>query len=83
MTGRWPVAVGIAAVLGGCAVGPDFVRPAPPRVDGYVAGGAPTTLAPGEGEAEQRVVLGEAIATQWWELYRSRAITEVVRLALP
>ncbi|MCV9974148.1 RND transporter, partial [Burkholderia pseudomallei] len=34
------IALGCAALVTGCAVGPDFVRPEPPRVDAYVPGGA-------------------------------------------
>jgi NodT family efflux transporter outer membrane factor (OMF) lipoprotein len=76
------LAVAIGALLGGCAVGPDFVRPAAPTVGTYTAGPTPGTLAPGGDEAEQQVVIGEAISAAWWELFRSPALDEAVRLAI-
>lgn len=76
------LAVGLAAVLAGCAVGPDFVRPAPPPVKSYSAGGTPGVLAPGVGEPVQRLVAGQAVSARWWEMYRSRRLNEVVDLAL-
>jgi NodT family efflux transporter outer membrane factor (OMF) lipoprotein len=71
-----------AALLVGCAVGPDFVRPAAPSVGSYTATAAPTKLAPGADEAEQRIVIGQAIAAKWWELFRSPPLAEAVRLAI-
>jgi hypothetical protein len=43
-------------LLAGCAVGPDFKRPAPPAVTAFTATPTPDTLAPGFGEPEQRFV---------------------------
>ena len=82
MTGRGLSLVSIAALLGGCAVGPDFVRPAAPTVGTYTATTTPSTLAPGGDEAEQRIVVGEAISAEWWELFRSAPLTEAVGLAI-
>ena len=71
-----------ALLLSGCAVGPDFVRPTAPPVSGYTATATPGTLAPGGNEAEQRIVIGHTIATEWWELFRSPPLAEAIRLAL-
>ncbi|AOK49241.1 RND transporter [Burkholderia sp. MSMB617WGS] len=71
------IALGGAALVAGCAVGPDFVRPGPPRVDAYVpdaaartsftAGGATQTLAP-----------DAPLPDAWWRLFGSREIDAAV-----
>ncbi len=44
--------VGASIAVVGCAVGPDFTRPAAPTVTAYTATAPPATLAPGLGEPE-------------------------------
>src|SRR5262249_54515456 len=75
-------AVFLLAVLSGCAVGPDFVRPAAPTVSGYTATEPPGTLAPGYGEAEQHFVTGDEISADWWQLFRSPDLSDAVRDAI-
>jgi NodT family efflux transporter outer membrane factor (OMF) lipoprotein len=74
----------LTALLGGCAVGPDFVAPSPPTVDSYT--GAPTEtsrpLTAGPHEAAQRFVVGDEISAEWWELFRSPPLADAVRQAL-
>jgi NodT family efflux transporter outer membrane factor (OMF) lipoprotein len=71
----------LAAVLvGGCAVGPDFVRPAAPPATGYET--EPISLsAPGDPDPAQRFT-GDAIARRWWGLFQSPALDEVLALAV-
>jgi NodT family efflux transporter outer membrane factor (OMF) lipoprotein len=69
-------------LLAGCAVGPDFKRPAPPAVTAFTATPTPDTLAPGFGEPEQRFVGGDALSADWWELFRSPDLSEAVRAAI-
>jgi NodT family efflux transporter outer membrane factor (OMF) lipoprotein len=70
----------VALLAGGCAVGPDFVRPAAPSLSGYVT--EPISLpAPGEPNPAQRFV-ADGIARQWWELFQSPALNEVLALAV-
>ncbi|HJU23531.1 MAG TPA: efflux transporter outer membrane subunit [Casimicrobiaceae bacterium] len=76
-----PWAMLACAYLAGCAVGPDFRRPVAPHEDRYT--NAP--LAPESGtdtEGRQRVVPGEAIAGDWWSLFRSDALDALARRAL-
>lgn len=69
-------AVAVAAFLAGCqAVGPDFVRPAPPTIDGYVAQGQSLPTA-------QQVQLGQAVAADWWTYFGSTELDQVMRLAV-
>jgi len=72
----------LSVPLSGCAVGPDFVRPAAPTVATYTSTEVPKALAPGFGEAEQRFGIGEEIAAEWWELFQSPQLSEAVRDAI-
>jgi NodT family efflux transporter outer membrane factor (OMF) lipoprotein len=70
----------VAFLAGGCAVGPDFARPAAPSLTGYET--KPISLpAPGDPDPAQRFT-GDAIARRWWELFRSPALDEVLALAV-
>ncbi len=71
-------------VLAGCAVGPDFKRPAPPPVKSYTD--TPLANAPGTpdvagGEA-QRFVEGLEIPAQWWALFHSEPLNELIKRSL-
>jgi len=64
------------AAAGGCAVGPDFKRPPAPATDAY--GSAPVTT----GDEAQRLVAGMDIPSQWWTLFKSPALDQLVEQAL-
>jgi NodT family efflux transporter outer membrane factor (OMF) lipoprotein len=74
------VVLGVTA----CAVGPDFKRPAAPADAGY--GSAPvqgeTAATPGVGGATQRFVPDMDIPQQWWALFQSPALNQLVEQAL-
>jgi NodT family efflux transporter outer membrane factor (OMF) lipoprotein len=74
----------VAVALAGCAVGPDFRRPAPPAVSSYTADALPgeTVEAKVAGGATQRFVSGEDIPPLWWALFRSEALDRLIRQAL-
>ena len=59
------------ALLAGCAVGPDFERPAPPSAQSYMAAPLPAQYEP---ERE--------IPADWWALFRSPALNQLVQQAL-
>ena len=71
-----PALLGAAALLAGCAAGPDFQPPDAPAVAAY-ARGAPETAPQG-----QRLASGADIPALWWRLYRSEALDALVRDAL-
>lgn len=73
----------VAALLAGCLVGPDFRRPAPPGAASYAGRDLPseTTAAPVAGGAAQRFNPGEEIPAQWWELFRSEPLDNLIRQA--
>jgi NodT family efflux transporter outer membrane factor (OMF) lipoprotein len=70
-------------VLSGCAVGPDFKKPAPPDVSGYTQKPLTATEsanAPG-GDA-QRFDIGKDISGDWWTVFHSRPLNGLVEEAL-
>src|SRR5215831_15887226 len=78
------LAMTAAAVVSGCAVGPDFAAPAVPDVAGYTPGRQPerTAAAGIAGGEAQRFHIGRDIPGDWWRLFRSRPLTTLVELAL-
>src|SRR5260370_34912707 len=64
------------ALLSGCAVGPDFHRPAPPTGSGYTreALSPQTAAAAGPGGGAQRVRQNQAIVGPWAAVFQSRAL---------
>jgi NodT family efflux transporter outer membrane factor (OMF) lipoprotein len=69
------------ATLAGCAVGPDFVRPAPPDTDRYdrEPSAAASTAADG---LTQSFTSGAAVRSDWWSLFKSAALDAMVRQAI-
>ncbi len=78
------VAVLTVPLFSGCAVGPNFKRPAPPQVTDYTAQPLATTVVatqdPG-GEA-QHFAPGSGIAADWWILFHSAPLTELIERSL-
>ena len=74
----------IGVPLAGCAVGPDFERPAAPDVAGYTAGPlAQQTASAGiAGGEAQRFVRDLDIPGQWWTLFHSAALNALIEQAL-
>jgi len=75
----------IATGIVGCAVGPDFTRPDPPRDKTYLSGpspeatvGVPDVLG---GEA-QNFVADLDIPAQWWQVYQSKPLNVLIERAL-
>jgi NodT family efflux transporter outer membrane factor (OMF) lipoprotein len=77
-------AVALALLMAGCAVGPDFRRPAPPPVEGYTPEPLPEQSISAEttGGAMQRFVRDMDIPAQWWTLFRSEALNSLVEQSL-
>ena len=83
---RLPIAAARLAVLlmplfvAGCMVGPDFKQPPAPPVDRYAASASATTANAG-GDA-QRFVTDMQLPAQWWTLFHSPALNELITQAL-
>jgi NodT family efflux transporter outer membrane factor (OMF) lipoprotein len=73
--------LGLAGVLAGCKVGPDFKRPEPPRVERYTAqrlqleSGTTPIL-------DQQIAAGEDPGREWWHRFHSDALDAIVKSAL-
>src|SRR3984893_13188942 len=78
------LAIGIAALTPGCAVGPDFERPAAPEVEGYAREPLPAETAKADigGGETQRFVQGLDIPGQWWTLFHSKSLNALIEQAL-
>ena len=76
--------VAALALLGGCAVGPDFHTPSAPDVHGYSKDALPpkTVAADAAGGEAQRFVQGMDIPGQWWALFHSEPLNAVILRAL-
>ena len=76
----------LACVLVGCAVGPNFKEPPVPAAAGYVPPGdrlpATTASASVSGGEAQRFVQGLDIPGQWWKLFQSPELDELIEQAL-
>jgi NodT family efflux transporter outer membrane factor (OMF) lipoprotein len=81
---RSGVVLTAGGLLAGCAVGPDFVRPAAPAVDRYTEGALPASTGAAEPPAgnAQAFVPGADVPGAWWALFRSPALTALVADAL-
>jgi NodT family efflux transporter outer membrane factor (OMF) lipoprotein len=68
----------------GCAVGPDFQKPAAPEVDRYSSEPLPPQTASVDlhgGEA-QRLVQGMDIQAQWWTIFHSKPLNDLIEQAI-
>jgi len=79
------VALVVPLLTSACVVGPNFKPPAPPPVSRYTQGQQPqtTTTTPGvPGGNAQRLVAGADIPADWWTLFHSRALNDLIEQAL-
>jgi NodT family efflux transporter outer membrane factor (OMF) lipoprotein len=73
-----------ALALAGCAVGPNFKRPEAPATPRFTPAPLPaeTVAAPVAGGASQRFVSGADIPAQWWTLFHSTQLDDLMRAAI-
>jgi NodT family efflux transporter outer membrane factor (OMF) lipoprotein len=71
----------LTLALAGCAVGPDFHRPAAPADAGYLTT-VPTDVGGGDAGTAQRLALDTEIPAQWWDLFHSPQLNALVEDAL-
>jgi NodT family efflux transporter outer membrane factor (OMF) lipoprotein len=78
------VAPALAIVLCGCAVGPDFHRPAAPADAGFAPKPLPAVSASAAvyGGAAQHLVSGQDIPFDWWTAFQSPPLNKLVAQAL-
>src|SRR3989440_1104907 len=80
---RW-MTLAAAALLSGCAVGPDYRAPNVPAVGLYTERPQPerTAAAPVRGGEVQRFEVGAKISAEWWTLFGSPELDGLMRTAL-
>jgi NodT family efflux transporter outer membrane factor (OMF) lipoprotein len=74
----------LVALCAGCAVGPDFKKPAPPGVDDYTARPLTATAATPNvtgGEA-QHFARGGDLSADWWTLFHSQPLNDLIERSL-
>lgn len=71
-------------LLAGCAVGPDFEKPAPPQTNGYLANPPSTTTATPKiaGGDAQNFAQGADIVADWWTLFHSQPLNDLIEQSL-
>ena len=76
------IGIAAAAALASCAVGPNFHQPNPPDASGYLH--PSSDIAPVRPEARdvQNISPGAELAGEWWQLFHSAQLDEVVRAAI-
>jgi NodT family efflux transporter outer membrane factor (OMF) lipoprotein len=74
----------ISLSLAGCAVGPNFKKPAPPEVSEYTPKPLePTASAPNvSAGVAQRFASGADISADWWTLFHSQPLAQLVDQSL-
>lgn len=79
--GTFIVGIAVLSLAAGCAVGPNFHRPAAPPVAQYTHGTQPTETFSVDGTA-QRFQLGKVVTADWWRLFQSASLDNVVSEAI-
>ncbi len=77
---RLSILCGAALLLSGCAVGPDFHRPAAPPVHALTPAPIPATL--GAGPDREAVAAGAEVPRDWWLGFGSETLDGAVARAL-
>jgi NodT family efflux transporter outer membrane factor (OMF) lipoprotein len=78
------IATFLSLAIAGCAVGPDFKRPTPPTVNTYTAGPLTNTVSSANVAAgeTQRFAMGIDIPGEWWTLFHSKPLNELIERSL-
>jgi NodT family efflux transporter outer membrane factor (OMF) lipoprotein len=70
----------LALAVSGC-VGPNFVPPAAPAVDGYLPGklASPNAPAGGPKVPSQHFISGKDVSARWWAAFQSEPLNQLIR----
>jgi NodT family efflux transporter outer membrane factor (OMF) lipoprotein len=78
------VAILVTVLMAGCAVGPNFKKPAPPQVSGYTP--SPLAITTGStnvnGGEIQRFLEGNDVPGEWWSLFQSEPLNALIERSL-
>jgi NodT family efflux transporter outer membrane factor (OMF) lipoprotein len=78
------VVLALAALVAGCTLGPNFLRPDAPKDNAYLPDDAPLSFVAGgiSGGEAQRIVQGLDIPAQWWQVFQSPGLNGLIETAL-
>jgi NodT family efflux transporter outer membrane factor (OMF) lipoprotein len=77
------IAALVLLFIAGCAVGPNFKKPAAPDVSDYTAAPLSTTAAANvSGGQAQRFAKGADISADWWTLFHSKPLNDLIEQSL-
>jgi len=78
------IAASALLLTAGCAVGPRFKKPAAPDVGSYTPAQITTTSSTSNvaGGEEQHLVDGQDIPGEWWTLFHSKALNDLIERSL-
>jgi NodT family efflux transporter outer membrane factor (OMF) lipoprotein len=84
LAARFCTSAAVLLTVAGCAVGPDFLVPPAPESAGYSAEKptGSTVASPGAGGAAQTFDAARDIPGDWWTLFHSRPLNDLVGRAL-
>ncbi|MBY0428719.1 MAG: efflux transporter outer membrane subunit [Alphaproteobacteria bacterium] len=69
-------------LLSACAIGPDFIAPDSPDVTRYTMTDMAKVLTSGGKDKGQTLKLGQTVSAQWWKLFHSKKLNELVMQAI-
>jgi NodT family efflux transporter outer membrane factor (OMF) lipoprotein len=74
----------LTLALAGCAVGPDFTKPAAPDVSAYTTHPLPSAVDGGnaKGGGTQNFAIGADLTGDWWTLFHSKPLNDLIAQAL-
>jgi NodT family efflux transporter outer membrane factor (OMF) lipoprotein len=76
------VSVAAASALASCAVGPNFHEPKPPDTSGYLHPSSDAAPVQPQARDVQNISQGADLAGEWWQLFHSAQLDEVVRSSI-
>ena len=79
---RRMIIVATASMLASCAVGPNFHRPQPPDASGYLHPSSDTAPVQPQAQDVQNISPGAELAGEWWQLFHSAQLDELVHTAI-
>jgi NodT family efflux transporter outer membrane factor (OMF) lipoprotein len=74
--------IAAASALASCAVGPNFHQPKPPDTSAYLHPTSDTAPVQAEKQDLQNISQGAELAGEWWRLFHSAQLDEVVRTSM-